>query len=227
MHFFKKMVHTISRNNPHWRVGVIGIVVGNFNNNGKYRNTMEIKIKSQAVNNPEELLDLISTSDKSEVTYKILEIPKGKRPLITVAAVITGLSTLGAGGIVVALINAIKDHKIKKMELKSAEKQNEEDRKLKREELEASKETEILKLEAERKKIALQGYIEIAGNYINTILKENKDDKISILEKLGFKFEKDKVVIPANIDLNQETIENLESVLEVTAINEIVHIENN
>lgn len=188
---------------------------------------MEIKIKSQTVNDPEELLSLITSSDNSVENYKITEIKAGTRPVISVAAIITGLSTLGIGGIVVALINAVKDYKIKKLELTMSAAEKSEDRKVKKEELIFSRETEILKLEGERKKIALNGYVEIVGNYVESMLKENKEDKKAILEKLGFKFSENTIIMPANIELNESVITTLEDTLELEVIKEVVHVEQN
>ena len=186
---------------------------------------MEIKIVSQIVNDPNVLLDLITNSDNNFGVQYIVSNEKGTRAFSSLTAIVSTLSALGVGGVVVALINAVKDYKIKKLELNANEKENAEERKSKKEELIFSHKAEMRKLAEERKRIVLEGSIKIIGNYVDSILKEEKNDKRAILESLGFRFNEYTVVMPANIELNEKVICALNDALELKTIRKIVHIE--
>lgn len=178
---------------------------------------MEIEITSQILTSKELYNRLIHNSN--DRIYKLKELPKGTRPIAT--SIVVAAISAGVGGVVVALINSVKDYKIEKMKLKANEKEKEKDREAKINELKYQRETELLKIEKEKDTI---GNIEIIGDYQNNILKAGMEKERKELVKKGVEFTENKVKIP--VSLVSETIDEIDEILELKAITEIVQRNN-
>lgn len=187
---------------------------------------MEIKIISQTIDKPKELLNVMSNFASSEVSYKIKKKEEGTRTsLESVFAIVIG--SKGISTIIVAVINAIKDYKIQKLKTQSNEKEKEKDRQLEREKMEAQKAIEKIKLEEERKRIVLNGYVKIKGNCIDSLLKETegREEKIAILKKVGFEFDEDTIKIPTDIKWNENISSTLDDIVDMKVITKIAQFE--
>lgn len=179
---------------------------------------MKIEILSETITN-EDLIEQLNLQN-SQIEYNLVELPKDTKPLDPniITAVV---QPVNIGIVIVAIITAITNIKLKKMELEDKK----EDRRLEEMKLELTKEIELAKIQAEKEKIVLQGYIEIIAKYNEKLIKDGKENKVLELLKLGLKINDNKISIPIN--LNTDIIETkVNEVINTNNVKKIIHNQN-
>lgn len=185
-----------------------------------------MKIKSQ-IYSAKELYGNLSDKLDNSIKMTIIKNPKEVRSIDaeTLILIFEGLKTIGFGSLILAFITSIKDIYLKKLELKNISHEKELDRSLEKEKLEYVRETEIKKIEENRKAIQYKGYVEIVGNFKNKLLKEGTEKKQQeLVEKIKISFNDNSIKIPLNEEIKAFLID-IDNIINIEAIEEIIHIE--
>lgn len=178
---------------------------------------MKIEILSETITN-EDLIEQLNL-ENPEIEFNLVELPKDTRPLDP--NIIMVVQSVGIGSIIVALITGITNIKLKKMELEDKK----EDRRIEEKKLEFNKEIELAKIQAEKEKIVLQGYIQIIAKHNENLIKEGKETEVLQLLQMGLEINNKKISIPIN--LNTEIIESkVSDIIEPSNVKRIIHNQN-
>lgn len=180
---------------------------------------MKIEVISQSIRTEDLYKKLVANTN--EIQFEVVELPKGTRPIGT-TIIVALISSAGLGSIIVALINSVKEYKIEKMKIAATANEKDKDRQAKIEELKFTRETEMMKIQKERETQAFEGVIKIIGNYETSLLKEGKEKERQILEKKGVSFSDNVIKIP--MEMSADVIELVDDVLEIKAVQEIIHV---